>query len=124
MRHRLDAVRCLSFFLTAAVWSGIVSTAAAQSTAFTYQGSLDDAGAPANGLHDFRVLLFNAASGGVVVGLPQCADNVDVIDGVFTLQLDFGQAYATTVERHLAPTSLAPRPWRERMPMPARPRSQ
>jgi len=77
------------------------SPANAQSTAFTYQGSLDDAGAPASGLHDFRVLLFNAASGGVVVGSPQCADNVEVIDGVFTLQLDFGQAYATTAERHL-----------------------
>ncbi len=79
----------------------VYSPARAQSTAFTYQGSLEDAGAPASGPHDFRVLLFNAASGGVVVGPPQCADNVDVIDGVFTLQLDFGQAYATTGERHL-----------------------
>src|SRR6185503_8234333 len=89
-------------FATALFCAALAHTPAdAQSTAFTYQGSLDDAGAPANGLHDFRVLLFNAASGGVVVGSPQCVDNVDVIDGVFTLQLDFGQAYATGAERYL-----------------------
>jgi hypothetical protein len=79
----------------------VTSTVRAQSTAFTYQGSLEDGGAPAGGLHDFRVNLFNAASGGVAVGPPQCADDVDVIGGVFTLQLDFGQAYATTAERYL-----------------------
>ena len=77
------------------------SSARAQSTAFTYQGRLDDAGVPANGLHDFRATLFDAASGGAVVGSPQCADDVDVIDGVFTLELDFGQVFATASERHL-----------------------
>jgi hypothetical protein len=77
------------------------STARAQSTAFTYQGSLDDGGVPASGLHDFRVHLFDAASGGVAVGAPLCADDVDVIDGVFTLQLDFGQVFATADERYL-----------------------
>ena len=94
-RYPLALAAALSF---AALMS---SPARAQSTAFTYQGHLDDAGAPTSGLHDFRVNLFNAATGGVVVGPPQCADNVDVIDGVFTLLLDFGQAYATTAERHL-----------------------
>jgi hypothetical protein len=63
----------------------------AQSTAFTYRGKLDDAGGPASGLHDFRFLLFNAAApGGVVIGPPICADDVDVVDGVFTVELDFG----------------------------------
>jgi len=104
MHARVSTFRCLRSTLAATLLSGVIgaaSTALAQSTVFTYQGLLDNAGAPANGLHDFRVLLFNASSGGVVVGPPQCADNVDVIDGVFTLQLDFGQAYATTGERHL-----------------------
>ena len=77
------------------------SPAFAQSTAFTYQGQLDDAGVPASGLHDFRFLLFNAAVGGVVVGPPNCIDDVNVVDGVFTVQLDFGQQYATTAQRHL-----------------------
>ena len=102
MRNRLGAIQKLSLSATLLTClAGLTSPASAQSTAFTYQGSLDDAGAPANGLHDFRVLLFNMASGGVVVGPPQCIDNVNVVDGVFTLQLDFGQVYATPLERHV-----------------------
>jgi hypothetical protein len=90
-----------SIALIAVLLSLAYLPAHAQSTAFTYQGSLEDAGVRANGLHDFRVLLYNMASGGVVVGPPQCIDNVNVIDGVFTLQLDFGQVFATATERHL-----------------------
>jgi len=77
------------------------SPARAQGTAFTYQGSLDDAGAPASGLHDFRFRLYDAASGGAPLGSPVCADNVDVVDGVFSAQLDFGQQYATAAARYL-----------------------
>jgi hypothetical protein len=77
------------------------SPARAESNAFTYQGSLDDAGVPASGLHDFRFLLFKAAApGGVVIAPPVCVDDVDVVDGVFTVELDFGPQYATG-ERHL-----------------------
>jgi len=75
--------------------------ARAQGTAFTYQGSLDDAGAPASGLHDFLFRLYDAASGGAQLGSTLCSNDVDVVDGVFTAQLDFGQQFATTAERHL-----------------------
>jgi len=75
--------------------------ALAQSTAFTFQGQLDDLGAPASGPHDFRFRLYDTASGGAPLGSPVCADNVDVIAGVFTAQLDFGQQYATTAARYL-----------------------
>ncbi len=77
------------------------SPARAQSTAFTYQGLLDDAGAPTSGLHDIVFRLFDAATGGVQLGSTLCVDNVDVVAGVFTAQLDFGQQYATTGQRHL-----------------------
>jgi hypothetical protein len=77
------------------------SSAAAQITAFTYQGSLDDDGAPASGLHDLRFLLFNAATGGVVVGTPACVNDVNVDDGVFTVELDFGSQYASLEQRYL-----------------------
>jgi len=70
-------------------------------TAFTYQGQLKESGAPANGLHDFRFRLFDAASGDAQVGQTLCVDNVDVVNGLFTLPLDFGQQYATTAQRHL-----------------------
>ncbi len=85
----------LSFAVLAA------SPAGAQSTVFTYQGHLDDDDTPANGLHDFRFLLFNAASGGVMVAPPVCADNVDVVNGAFTVLLDFGQQFATMAQRYL-----------------------
>ncbi len=77
------------------------SPARAQSTAFTYQGSLDDAGAPASGLHDFRFRLYDVASGGSPIGSTLCVDNVSVVEGVFTAQLDFGQQFATTAQRFL-----------------------
>jgi hypothetical protein len=76
------------------------SAAHAQSTTFTYQGKLEDAGVPSNGLHDFRFRLFNMETGGVVVGPLNCVDDVDVVDGVFTVQLDFGAVYANG-ERHV-----------------------
>jgi hypothetical protein len=40
----------------------------AQSTAFTYQGRLNNGGNPAGGRHDLRFTLFNVASGGSPIG--------------------------------------------------------
>jgi hypothetical protein len=71
----------------------------AQSTAFTYQGLLDNGSSSATGLHDFRFRLFDVATAGVDIAPPVCVDNVTVVNGVFTAQIDFGQAYATTTER-------------------------
>jgi hypothetical protein len=42
----------------------ISEAAAAQSTAFTYQGKLTDAGNPANGTHDLQFRLFDTLIGG------------------------------------------------------------
>ncbi len=73
----------------------------AQSTAFTYQGKLSEAAAAADGVHDLRFRLFDAASGGAQVGATLCVNNVDVIDGLFTVTLDFGQQFAAVAPRHL-----------------------
>jgi hypothetical protein len=73
----------------------------AQSTAFTYQGDLKNAGQPAAGLHDFRFVLYDSASGGAQVGSSQCVDNVSVIDGLFTVTIDCGQQFATPATRSL-----------------------
>jgi|GEM_PF-4756369 len=59
--------------------------------AFTYQGRLDDNGNPANGQYDLRFTLLDGV-GGVVAG-PTCIDNVQVTDGVFAVQLDFGSVF-------------------------------
>ncbi len=71
------------------VSAGDAATAAAAPTAFTYQGRLTEAGAPANGAYDLRFSLFAADSGGLPLGtLTQ--SNVVVGNGLFSAILDFG----------------------------------
>jgi hypothetical protein len=62
--------------------------APAQSTAFTYQGELAVADAPASGLFDLRFRVFNAPAGGAEVGSPSCFDDVPVTNGLFAVTLD------------------------------------
>ncbi len=78
-----------------------VTTARAQSTAFTYQGSLKNSGQAASGPYDMRFRLFDAVTGGAQVGATVCMDNVSVIDGIFSLQLDFGPQFNSPAGRHL-----------------------
>lgn len=87
--------------LSMIVVSALTSTAAAQPTAFTYQGRLTSASQPAAGLHDLRFRLFDAASGGAQVGAVQCADNVPVGGGLFTVAIDFGPQFITPSARFL-----------------------
>jgi hypothetical protein len=63
-------------------------------TAFIYQGRLTDGGAPATGVYDFRVQLFDAALDGTLVGTPHTVfrEDVAVATGAFALSLDFGGA--------------------------------
>ncbi len=89
--------RILSVF---ASWA-LCAVALGQSTAFTYQGELKSGGTPASGLHDFRFRLFDTATGGTQVGTQLCADNIQVADGEFTAQLNFGQAFVSTAPRFL-----------------------
>lgn len=65
-------------------------TVSAQTTAFTYQGKLTDAGAPANGNFDLQFKLFDAVSGGTQIGATVTNNAVAVSGGVFTTTLDFG----------------------------------
>ena len=61
-------------------------------TAITYQGSLNDAGSPADGLYDFQFKLFDDSSTvtGDQVGSTIDINDLDVIEGYFTVELDFG----------------------------------
>jgi hypothetical protein len=59
-------------------------------TAFTYQGRLTEAEAPANGSYDLEFKLFDAASGGSQVGSTVTLGSVGVTNGLFTASLDFG----------------------------------
>lgn len=61
----------------------------AQTTAFTYQGRLNQSGAPtANGIYDLQFSLFNVASGGAAVAGP-LSSTMGVTGGLFTVSLDF-----------------------------------
>ena len=80
--------------LVFALLTGLSGQAFALSNAFTYQGSLQDAGAPASGSYDFEFALQTQA--GVPVGMAVLRDNVAVNDGVFTVELDFGTSITSS----------------------------
>ena len=65
----------------------------AQTTEFTYQGKLSDGGNPATGSYDFEFLLYDALAGGSAQGVPVQRLNVTVTNGIFTVQLDFGNQF-------------------------------
>ncbi len=53
----------------------------AQSTAFTYQGRLQDGGNPATGLYDFEFRLFDASLGGAQQGPTVTLNDLGVTNG-------------------------------------------
>lgn len=81
--------------LSAVSAAAITSTtqAALAGSAFTYQGSLSLAGGPApNGAYDFRFSLHAASAGGAASGSPIVTNALGVTNGLFTVQLDFGDS--------------------------------
>jgi hypothetical protein len=77
------------------------SPAFAQSTAFTYNGRLNNNGVPVSGPHDMRFTLFDANVAGVAVGAPLPVSPVDVVNGLFTVRIDFGVGVFTGPARWL-----------------------
>src|SRR5687768_8434494 len=86
MRFRPLAIAIVILVLTTA--------SLAQSTEITYQGSLSGSGTPASGSHDFEFALFTAASGGSQLGSTISVNGVDVVNGVFSVKLDFGSEFS------------------------------
>ena len=81
------------FLATAVVCLALAANASAQTTEFTYQGSLNVSGAPATGNYDFEFLLFDAVSGGTQLGSTLSRNTVAVEAGVFAVKLDFGSQF-------------------------------
>lgn len=74
----------------------------AQTTAFTYQGRLNDASTAANGSYDLQFALYDAAAGGTQQSSIQTMTAVNVANGIFSVQLDFGSApFAAGANRFL-----------------------
>lgn len=67
--------------------------AAPQEPFFTYQGRLEQSGVPVEGARDLRFTLYDAASGGAMVGTPIVLDDYPVLGGVFTVDLAFDGAF-------------------------------
>jgi len=70
-----------------------IGEAADVGTAFTYQGRLLDANSPADGLYDFMFTLYDSNDACDLVAGPVEVNDLDVIEGYFTTELDFGQVF-------------------------------
>jgi len=77
-------------FLTALAICVSVHRAAAQGTAFTYQGRLNINGSPANGSYDLSFSIYNAPIGPLALAGPLTNSATAVTNGLFTVRLDFG----------------------------------
>ncbi len=64
--------------------------AAAQGNTFNFQGRLNDGTNPANGAYDLQFKLFDAITGGTQIGSTISRPNTALINGVFSVNLDFG----------------------------------
>ncbi len=73
----------------------------AQTTAFTYQGSLQNGGSPASGNFDFEFKLFDLVSSGAQQGSTIQRLNVTVTNGSFIVSLDFGAGTFPGADRYL-----------------------
>lgn len=81
--------------------AGVARAQSPLGAGFTYQGELADSGASANGVFDLRFRLYDAEVGGNQVGSVLCSDNLVVVNGRFSVSLDFGAALFAGQRRFL-----------------------
>ena len=74
---------------------------AALASPITYQGTLDDNGKPANGMYDMRFTLADAPVLGFALQFIDI-DDVEVVDGLFEVEVDFSDSHFTGDDRWLA----------------------
>ena len=70
----------------------LAGAAFAQTTAFNFQGRLNDGANPANGNVELQFRLFDALAGGNQIGADISKPGVAVVNGIFSAPLDFGAA--------------------------------
>lgn len=78
------------------------TTSLVSAAPFTYQGSLQDAGAPADGIYDFRFELYDAAIGGTQIGPTLVFENTPVSEGTFQENLDFGNGIFNNTDYYIS----------------------
>jgi hypothetical protein len=82
--------RQLAAALLLAVAGAGVSAQQPLTEQFLYQGELRDQGLPADGNYDFEFRLFDASSGGSIVGIPILRPNTPVDQGYVQVSVNFG----------------------------------
>jgi hypothetical protein len=88
MRRALSAVFVVLSMVTAFAAFGVPVN-----TSWTYQGQLQRNGAAYNGTCDFQFSLWDAASAGTQQGNTLPINSVSVVNGLFTVVLDFGDLF-------------------------------
>ncbi len=84
-------MNCIKLFIANVVILVLPALSFAQTdTTFTYQGSLRESGAAANGSFNMDFSLLDALSGGSQVGSTVSVNGQGVADGLFSVELDFG----------------------------------
>ena len=81
-------------------WAFATIATFAQTSEFTYQGRLNDGGAPANGTYDLSFSLYDAETESTSIG-NRVVPNVPVTDGVYSVRLNFGALAFTGADRWL-----------------------
>jgi len=91
MNRRIRPIICAAVLLAAGAPVALAQTPV--DTGWTYQGNLQDAGAPATGTYDLRFSLYLDDAGTIPTG--PVVDVVDVVveNGLFTARLDFGAQF-------------------------------
>ncbi len=102
MTRKIQTGKPFRLFVLLLLLTLIISKAAmAQTTAFTYQGKLTDAGNPANGNYDLQFKLFDALAAGAQQGATLVRTPVLASAGIFTVTLDFGATVFGGADRYL-----------------------
>jgi hypothetical protein len=86
---------CVGTFVLLFLLNLQLSPVHAQGTAFTYQGQLQDSGGLANGSYNLAFTLFNTSNAVTAIAGPVTNNAVNVTNGLFTVQIDFGAGVFT-----------------------------
>ncbi len=88
-------------FIAFVIFLVCASIANAQTSAFTYQGKLNEDGVAPSSAYQFQFKLYDAASGGNQIGQSLTDIPATVTNGVFAVSLDFGTASFDGSPRYL-----------------------
>jgi hypothetical protein len=86
----MKACICLLMTLVVVGTGWIAEAGEPMPTAFTYQGQLTLGGTPLNDSADFLVTLWDADADGSQIGSMVTATVIEVTDGLFSIEIDFG----------------------------------